>query len=60
LQAAKNACELHVYDGFGHLFTPAGIPDDQDPKPDAATAADALARADGFLTSLGFMPKEPQ
>jgi len=45
---------MHVYEGFGHLFTPAGIPDDGQPKPDPATAADALARADRFLKSLGF------
>jgi acetyl esterase/lipase len=54
LRAAKNNCELHVYEGFGHLFTPAGIPDDGMPKADPATAADALAKADRFLTSLGF------
>jgi len=54
LRGAKNTCELHVYEGFGHLFTPAGIPDDGQPKADPATAADALARADRFLTSLGF------
>lgn len=54
LRAAKNRCELHVYEGFGHLFTPAGIPDDGQPRPDPATAADALARTDRFLTSLGF------
>jgi acetyl esterase len=52
--AAKNTCDMHVYEGFGHLFTPAGIPDDGQPKPDPATAADALARADRFLKSLGF------
>ena len=55
LRTAKNECELHVYDGFGHLFTPAGIADDGVPQPDPATAADALARADRFLRSLGFM-----
>jgi acetyl esterase len=54
LVAAKNTCEIHVYEGFGHLFTPAGTPDDGQPKPDPATAADALARADRFLRSLGF------
>jgi acetyl esterase len=54
LIAARNTCEMHVYEGYGHLFTPAGIPDDGQPKPDAATAADALARADRFLRSLGF------
>ena len=58
LRSAKNACELHVYDGFGHLFTPAGIADDGEPKPDPATASDALARADRFLRSLGLMDKE--
>ena len=57
LRDAKNACELHVYDGFGHLFTPAGIPDDGEPKPDPATVSDALARADRFLISLGLMDK---
>ena len=58
LRTAKNTCELHVYDGFGHLFTPTGIADDGEPRPDPATAADALARADRFLRSLGFMDKE--
>lgn len=55
LVAAKNTCEMHVYEGFGHLFTPAGIPDDGQPKPDPATAADALARADRFLRSIGLL-----
>ena len=58
LRTAKNACELHVYDGFGHLFTPAGIADDGVPKPDPATASDALTRADRFLRSLGLMDEE--
>jgi acetyl esterase len=53
LVAARNTCEMHVYEGFGHLFTPAGISDNGQPKPDPATAADALARADRFLRSLG-------
>lgn len=55
LRAAGNTCELHVYTGFGHLFTPAGIPDDGMPKPDPAISADAAARADRFLKSLGFL-----
>jgi hypothetical protein len=53
MRAAGNVCELHVYEGFGHLFTPAGTPDNGTPKPDPATAADAVARADRFLVSLG-------
>jgi acetyl esterase/lipase len=53
--AAGNVCELHVYEGFGHLFTPAGIPDNGQPKPDPATRADALAKAERFLKSLGYV-----
>lgn len=55
LRAAGNNCELHVYQGFGHLFTPRGIPDDGMPKPDPAISADAAARADRFLKALGFL-----
>ncbi len=55
MRAAGNRCELQVYEGFGHLFTPAGIPDDGWPKPDPATQSDAMARADSFLRSLGFI-----
>ncbi len=54
VQAAGNTCELRVYEGYGHLFTPAGIPDAGRPQPDAATAANALAQADRFLQALGF------
>lgn len=54
MQAAKNRCELHVYDGVGHLFTPSHLPDDGFPQPDKSVAADALARADDFLRSLHF------
>jgi acetyl esterase/lipase len=55
LRTAGNTCEMHVYEGFGHLFTPAGIPDDGMPKPDPAISADASARADRFLKSLGYL-----
>jgi len=55
MRAAGNTCELQVYEGFGHMFTPAGTPDDGMPKPDPAISADALARADRFLESLGFL-----
>lgn len=55
MRAAGNTCELHVYEGFGHLFTPAGIPDDGMPRPDPGISADAAARADSFLESLGFL-----
>ena len=53
--AAGNVCERHVYEGFGHLFTPAGSPDNGQPKPDPATRADALAKAERFLKSLGYI-----
>jgi len=55
MKAAGNTCELHVYEGFGHLFTPAGIPDNGQPRPDAATRSDALLRAERFLRSLGYI-----
>jgi acetyl esterase len=53
--AAGNICELHVYEGFGHLFTPVGIPDNGQPKPDPATRADALAKAERFLKARGYI-----
>jgi acetyl esterase/lipase len=55
MRAAGNVCELHVYEGFGHLFTPAGIPDDGMPQPDPAISADATRRAERFLESLGLL-----
>ena len=54
-RAAGNRCELHVYAGFGHLFTPAGIRDDGWPQPDPKISADALKKSDDFLASLGFI-----
>jgi hypothetical protein len=47
-----------VYEGVGHLFTPARIPDDGQPQPDKAIRAQALEAADGFLASLGFLGSE--
>jgi acetyl esterase/lipase len=55
MRDAGNVCELHVYEGFGHLFTPAGVRDDGMPQPDPATSKDAVARADRFLTGLGYI-----
>lgn len=55
MRAAGNVCELQVYKGYGHLFTPAGIPDNGVPQPDPEIRAEATARADEFLVSLGFM-----
>ena len=53
--AAGNLCELQVYEGYGHLFTPAGIPDDGMPQSDPEIEAQAVVRADEFLASLGFI-----
>ena len=55
MKAAGNTCELQVYEGFGHLFTPAAIPDKGQPQPDAAIRSDALVRAERFLRSLGYI-----
>jgi acetyl esterase/lipase len=55
MRAVGGKCELHVYEGFGHLFTPAGIRDDEMPEPDPATSEDASKRADRFLQSLEFL-----
>jgi acetyl esterase/lipase len=55
MREAGNACELEIYKGFGHIFTPAGIPDDGMPQPDSAASAAASARAERFLQSQGFL-----
>ncbi|NHN21625.1 alpha/beta hydrolase, partial [Bacillus amyloliquefaciens] len=46
MRADGNRCELHVYEGYGHVFTPAGIRDDGMPEPDPKISADASRRAD--------------
>jgi acetyl esterase/lipase len=56
MREAGNRCDLQVYEGFGHLFTPAGTPDDGWPQPDPTTRAAALQRVDDFLRDLGFLP----
>lgn len=55
MRAAGNVCELEIYRGFGHLFTPAGRNDSGNPETDPATAASASRRADDFLEKQGFM-----
>jgi acetyl esterase len=54
-RAAGDACEMKVYWGFGHLFTPAGINDRDEPQPDAATSALAATFAEGFLRRHGYV-----
>jgi acetyl esterase/lipase len=55
MKAAGNRCELFVFDGAGHLFTPVGTPDDGYPKPDPIIEAAAASKLDAFLVSLGYM-----
>jgi len=55
MKAAGNHCELIIYDGVGHLFTPSSEPDDQWPNPDLKIKADAAAKADEFLKLFGFI-----
>ncbi|UCC85026.1 MAG: alpha/beta hydrolase [Gemmatimonadota bacterium] len=55
MREAGNRCDLHVYDGVGHLFTPSTEPDDGLPNPDPEVQAEAYQRADEFLRSLGFL-----
>lgn len=55
VQAAGSLCELAVYRGYGHLFTPAGKDDSGFPEPDPATSAAADERADRFLREHGFL-----
>jgi acetyl esterase len=53
--AAGNRCELIIYDGVGHLFTPSNIPDYNEPQPDPKVQADAFEKTDEFLKSLGYI-----
>lgn len=53
--AAGNHCELIIYDGVGHLFTPSSEPDDQWPNPDLKIEAQASAKADEFLKLFGYI-----
>lgn len=55
MREAGNRCDLHVYDGVGHLFTPSTEPDDGLPNPDPEVQAAAYHAADEFLRSLGFI-----
>ena len=55
MHEAGNRCELEVYEGFGHLFTPMSVPDNERPQPDKKIVAEAMSRAEEFLRSLGFL-----
>jgi len=55
MRAVQNVCELEVYAGYGHLFTPAGQDDRGQPAPHPETVAAAAGRADRFLREQGFL-----
>lgn len=57
LTEAGNRCDFHRYRFVGHLFTPDAIADDKTPKPNPKVEEAALARADAFLMSLGYIKK---
>ncbi len=50
-----NDCELIIYDKVGHLFTPAGEPDNGYPNPDPEIQQAAFEKADEFLRKLGYI-----
>jgi hypothetical protein len=52
---AGNECELIVYEGVGHLFTPSTEPDNEMPNPDPKVAADSHLQIRRFLTSHGYI-----
>lgn len=54
MRQVGNRCDLQVYPGVGHLFTPAGVRDDGWPQPDPMVQAKAFQKVDEFLVSLGF------
>ena len=55
MKANGNVCELIIYDGVGHLFTPSSEPDDGFPNPDPKVQNDAFKKVDEFLRSLGYL-----
>lgn len=56
IQTHGDRCVLKIYQGYGHLFTPAGINDRETPQPDAAVSEQAAALAEAFLVNLGYAP----
>lgn len=54
MRAAGNRCEMEIYKGVGHLFTPMGIPDTGSPQSDTKVEAAAAARVQAFLRSLNY------
>jgi acetyl esterase len=53
--ANGNHCELFIYDGVGHLFTPNTMPDNGQPQPDKEVQRKAYDQADAFLKKFGYI-----
>ena len=57
MREAGNSCELHIYEGVGHLFTPSTEPDYDWPNPDPKVRAEAAREVDLFLVRLEYIKK---
>lgn len=52
---AGNQSQLKVYEGYGHLFTPASERDDGNPNPDPEVVEDSWRVMSEFLKSMGYV-----
>lgn len=50
-----NECELHIYDGVGHMFTPSGESDKGTPNPDKEIQTKAYQEIELFLRKKGYI-----
>jgi len=55
MNAQGNHCELWVYEGVGHLFTPNYLPDNGWPKPDKEVQEKVFDQIDLFLKTQGYI-----
>lgn len=55
MEKYNNECQLVIYDGVGHLFTPSSEPDDGWPNPDEKVRLDAQSKMDDFLIKHGYI-----
>ncbi|MGH6950929.1 MAG: alpha/beta hydrolase [Vitreimonas sp.] len=60
MAANSDRCMLKIYQGYGHLFTPAGIDDRGTPQPDPVISAAAADFAEAFLRDEGYAPAPAQ
>jgi acetyl esterase/lipase len=58
MRQAGNACAVHIYPGLGHLFMRNPWGEGSEPS-DSVARADAGARAEAFLDSLGYLRRAP-